>query len=948
LTDVNNATLTHITTRGNAWGSIAVMTDGRDFPGGSDTVTLTDITSTEPVYTEVGNDSDPASPYPLTNFTVSGFVYRWINLTDKPNYVYYTETESQATALALRYPHPDQSSVFNMTNCHYVVAPGMSIQTAVDAADPDHPSTIDITPGTHTLAGVLNLNKPVTLHGVDRPLIQVSGSGDRFDISAAGVSMDGLRIEKTDKVGEQNIIRIRASDINIVENEIFGHYVFGENDVSRAMVINAGAFSGINISGNTIHDLRQPAYISGTHTGLISNNYVYRTRGWVLEGGDLIFVDNRWGSGANANILDIAILRLMPAEVYTDIPNMALANNGAFIEDQRTSPATLSIVHVDSRAATSGTGTASSPVQTITQGIARVVPNGMLRVAAGTYVENIVINKPLNLAGAWAGGTMIKPAVSNPNPCTGSALCGGAASSVILVQANDVIIHNLIVDGDNPALTSGIVRGGADLDARNGILKNTDATYDGLEVYNTTVQNIYLRGIYSAAGTFNFHDNTVTNVQGDGASIGMFAWYGPGIMSGNKVSYANDALSANHSRGIQFVDNTVTHSGSGVHTDNAGDGGGTPDLIQSNHVSDCLPHGYGVWTFVPYIAPTVEGNTVTNCEIGLSVWGQGTAVAPQFTNNTVTGPARAAGSVGVYITTDLISWGYSDVSVNVTGNVVTGFETGIQVTADKQSRNPYPYQPKTITAAFHLNQIDGNTFAAAKGRKGTYVVDLERNWWGSSSGPSGMTGLDYTPWCGDVACSFLVGVAPEAFNKIDPANGAAELATSVTLTWSASPGATRYEYCLSTRADACTSWKNRGTQTSVSLSGLLGNTTYYWQVRAANSYGTTYADGAALWSFRTSGAPAAFGKTVPLHGASGAGTKVTLQWGTSAGATRYEYCLATSPAGCTTWITRGTQTSVSLSGLLRNTTYYWQVRATNSYGTTYADGATLWSFTTKP
>ena len=1043
LTDVNNATLTYVTTAGNAWGSIAVMTYGRYFPGGSDNVTLTDITSTEPIYTEVDNYSDPASPYPLTNFTASEFLYKWTNLTDKPDYVYYTETESQATTLALRFPHPDKSLVFNLTNCHYIVAPGMSIQTAVDAADPDHPSNIDITAGTHTLGGVLNLNKPLSLHGVDRPLIQVSGSGDRFDISAAGVSMDGLRIEKTDKAGEQNIIRIRASDTNIVDNEIFGHYVFGDPEVSRAMLFNAGDFSGINISGNTIHDLRQPAYVSGTHTGLISNNYVYRTRGWVLEGGDLTFVDNRWGSGANANIFDIAIIPQMPAEYYTDIPTVALSNNGAFIEDQRSSPATLSIVYVDGNAATSGTGTATSPVQSITQGIARVVPNGMIRVAAGTYVENIVINKSLNLAGAWAGSTtIVQPAVSSPNPCTGSSLCGGAASNVILVQAKDVIIHDLIVDGDNPALTSGIVRGGADLDARNGIIKNTDATYDGLEVYNTTVQNIYLRGIYSTGGTFNFYDNTVTNVQGDEYSIGMFAWVGPGSMSGNKVSYANDAISANHSRGIQFVGNTVTHSGSGVHTDNAGDSGGTADLIQGNDVSDCLPEGYGVWTFVPYIAPTVDSNTVTNCEIGLSAWGQGAAVTPQFTNNTVTGPAQAAESVGAYITTDLISWGYSDVSVEFTGNVITGFETGIQLTADQQSWNPYPYEPKTITAAFHLNQIYGNTSAAEKGTNGTSVVDLESNWWGSASGPSGITGLDYTPWCGDGACSFLVQ-PPEAFNKIDPpnaaaglatnvllnwsastgatryeyclgtsagactawidrgmqtsvslsgllpnttyywqvrainsdgtsyadqgvlwtfttsrlpgafnkiypANGTTGLATSIALNWSPSTGATRYEYCLATSAETCTSWKKRGTQTSVPVSGLLPDTTYYWQVRATNSYGTTYADSATIWSFRTAGAPAAFGKTVPLNGATGVGTKVVLQWGTSAGATRYEYCLSTSAVTCTTWVNRGAQTSVSVSRLLPNTTYYWQVRATNSYGTTYADSTALWSFTTKP
>jgi hypothetical protein len=376
-------------------------------------------------------------------------------------------------------------------------------------------------------------------------------------------------------------------------------------------------------------------------------------------------------------------------------------------------------------------------------------------VGAGTYTENVLVNKSVEIAGAGAGSTLVIPAVSNANPCEGSSLCGGTASNVFLVQANDVSIHDLTVDGDNTALTSSIVRGGADLDARNGIIKYTPGTFNNLEVYNVTVQNIYLRGIYSTGGTFNFHDNTVTNVQGDYYSIGMFAWYGPGIMKDNTVSYANDAISANHSRGIQFLNNTVTHSGSGVHTDNAGDGGGTADLIDGNVVSDCTPGGYGVWVFVPYIAPTVNNNTVTNCSVGLSAWGQGAAVTTAFTNNTVNGPAGEAGSVGVYLTTDLISWGYTDLSVSFSGNFISGNETGIYLTADAQSWNPVPYEAKTITSTFSKNSISGNTKGLDKGTAGTYNATATLNWWGSATGPGPVgpgTGdtiaadVPYTPW----------------------------------------------------------------------------------------------------------------------------------------------------------------------------------------------------------
>ena len=194
----------------------------------------------------------------------------------------------------------------------------------------------------------------------------------------------------------------------------------------------------------------------------------------------------------------------------------------------------------------------------------------------------------------------------------------------------------------------------------------------------------------------------------------------------------------------------MTASGSGIHTDNAGSGGGAADLIQGNSVGACAASGYGIWVFVPYIAPTVDKNTINDCEIGLSAWGQGAVVTTQFTNNVVDGPASAANSVGVYITTDWISWGYSDVSVSFSGNTITDYETGLFFTADAQIWNPDPWVAKTIDATFLDNSIAGNTDGADKGTTGTYNLNASGNWWGSNV-PATVaatvgSGIDYTPW----------------------------------------------------------------------------------------------------------------------------------------------------------------------------------------------------------
>jgi len=200
--------------------------------------------------------------------------------------------------------------------------------------------------------------------------------------------------------------------------------------------------------------------------------------------------------------------------------------------------------------------------------------------------------------------------------------------------------------------------------------------------------------------------------------------------------------------------------------------------------------------------------------------------------------------------------------------------------------------------------------------------------------------------------SFTTGSPPAAFNKSLPANGGTNQSANPTLSWDASTGVTSYEYCYDNSNDnACSSWVNNGTATSVGLSGLSTSTTYYWHVRANNSFGTTYsnASSTAFWSFTTGSPPTAFNKSLPANGATNQSLNPILSWGSSSGTSNYEYCYDTSnDNACSGWTNNGTATSVGLSGLSDSTTYYWHVRANNSFGTTYANGSStaFWSFTT--
>lgn len=136
--------------------------------------------------------------------------------------------------------------------------------------------------------------------------------------------------------------------------------------------------------------------------------------------------------------------------------------------------------------------------------IGAAIASDTVAIGPGTFVENVIVTKALTLDGAGSSGaslTTIVPALSGPTCTSGTgSICTGG-SNVILVQADDVTIRDIVVDGDNPALTSGIVSDGADLDARNGIIEDYSlGAFHRLTVAGVVVRNIYLRGIYAASG----------------------------------------------------------------------------------------------------------------------------------------------------------------------------------------------------------------------------------------------------------------------------------------------------------------------------------------------------------------------------------------------------------------------------------------------------------------
>jgi PKD repeat protein len=171
----------------------------------------------------------------------------------------------------------------------------------------------------------------------------------------------------------------------------------------------------------------------------------------------------------------------------------------------------------------------------------------------------------------------------------------------------------------------------------------------------------------------------------------------------------------------------------------------------------------------------------------------------------------------------------------------------------------------------------------------------------------------------------------------NPANGATGVAQNPTLTWAAS-GATSYDVQFGTTNPPP---QVVAGQTSASYvpAAPTGGTTYFWRIVARSAGGTTTGP---VWSFTTIAKPGTPTSPVPSNGATGVSTSPTLTWSAS-GATSYDVLFGTTNPP-TPVSSNQTATSFSPgSALGASTSYYWQVVARNSAGTT---SGPIWSFTT--
>ncbi|TAF90281.1 MAG: hypothetical protein EAZ47_11220, partial [Bacteroidetes bacterium] len=247
----------------------------------------------------------------------------------------------------------------------------------------------------------------------------------------------------------------------------------------------------------------------------------------------------------------------------------------------------------------------------------------------------------------------------------------------------------------------------------------------------------------------------------------------------------------------------------------------------------------------------------------------------------------------------------------------------------------------TVGTNFYLGSIqDGTTYfnTTAFDDLAIYNVALSANQIKTLYNTASVNGP--TPIISSVSSS-AVGGTQATINYTINANGNA---TTSTIAYGTSAAT------LSTVVNGSNATGSTNTSLTTTLTGLLPNTTYFYQVRANNTNGD--ATPSTVASFTTSSAiPIISNVSSSNVGGTSARINYTLQANGLATTSTINYGTSPNPgdlnssiAGATSNTNVATAFNTSISGLMPLTTYYYQVLASNSSGS--AIPSTVRSFTT--
>jgi hypothetical protein len=180
--------------------------------------------------------------------------------------------------------------------------------------------------------------------------------------------------------------------------------------------------------------------------------------------------------------------------------------------------------------------------------------------------------------------------------------------------------------------------------------------------------------------------------------------------------------------------------------------------------------------------------------------------------------------------------------------------------------------------------------------------------------------------------------ATQVVKLLSPADGAVDQAGLLTLKVGRTSDAAQYRYQVSSLPSFATFTVNQLTVDTTNTVQLVAGTKYYWRVRGENAAGV--AGFSNVNSFTVMAAPATPALVSPANNTQNTrADTLILRWRVAARASSYKIEVSRSSASGLVVNTYTTaDTALQLTGLLRLTTYYWRVQASNIGGPSLFSG----------
>ncbi|MBU4350375.1 DUF1565 domain-containing protein, partial [bacterium] len=183
-------------------------------------------------------------------------------------------------------------------------------------------------------------------------------------------------------------------------------------------------------------------------------------------------------------------------------------------------------------------GTQTHPFDTIAEGIDAVAPGKSVVVSAGTYNEQLIINKEITLQGAGKESTSITILI-------------GYIGNLITVTADDVTISGFNIDGRSNADIGIYSDSSSSIEISGNIIQNQQ---DSGILYSSAVNN-YPSGIYVYNNDICFNSKNGIKVTGEGS----------GIIESNTITKNTNGIRTSDSAYLEIKHNNINdNSSSGI------------------------------------------------------------------------------------------------------------------------------------------------------------------------------------------------------------------------------------------------------------------------------------------------------------------------------------------------------------------------------------------------